>query len=74
MARVLGVMGESGSGKTTSMRNLDPDTTFYIDCDKKGLSWRGWREQYNAEKGNYQKVDDQSLVLQIFKFINSGSK
>lgn len=74
MARVLGVMGESGSGKTTSMRNLDPDTTFYIDCDKKGLSWRGWREQYNAEKGNYKKVDDQSLVLQIFKFINSGSK
>ena len=74
MARVLGVMGESGSGKTTSMRNLDPDTTFYIDCDKKGLSWRGWREQYNAEKGNYKKVDDQSLVLQIFKFINTGSK
>lgn len=74
MARVIGIMGESGSGKTTSMRNLDPNTTFYIDCDKKGLSWRGWREQYNAEKGNYKKVDDQSLVLQIFKFINSGSK
>ena len=74
MARVIGIMGESGSGKTTSMRNLDPNTTFYIDCDKKGLSWRGWREQYNAEKGNYKKVDDQSLVLQIFKFINTGSK
>ena len=74
MSRVIGIMGESGSGKTTSMRNLDPNTTFYIDCDKKGLSWRGWREQYNAEKGNYKKVDDQSLVLQIFKFINSGSK
>ena len=74
MARVIGIMGESGSGKTTSMRNLDPNTTFYVDCDKKGLSWRGWREQYNAEKGNYKKVDDQSLVLQIFKFINSGSK
>lgn len=74
MARVIGIMGESGSGKTTSMRNLDPNTTFYIDCDKKGLSWRGWREQYSTEKGNYKKVDDQSLVLQIFKFINSGAK
>ena len=31
---VVCVMGESGSGKTTAMRTLDPETTFYIDCDK----------------------------------------
>ena len=49
MANIIGIMGESGSGKTTSMRNLDPKTTYYIDCDKKGLSWRGWKQQYNAE-------------------------
>ena len=24
MAKVIGIMGESGSGKTTSMRNLRP--------------------------------------------------
>ena len=33
MSKVIGIMGESGSGKTTSMRELDPKTTFYIDCD-----------------------------------------
>ena len=49
MANIIGIMGESGSGKTTSMRNLDPKSTYYIDCDKKGLSWRGWKKQYNAE-------------------------
>ena len=49
MANIIGIMGESGAGKTTSMRNLDPKTTYYIDCDKKGLSWRGWKKQYNAE-------------------------
>ena len=38
MSKVIGVMGESGSGKTTAMRNLDPAITFYIDADKKGLS------------------------------------
>lgn len=53
MSRMILVMGESGSGKTTSMRHLDPKTTFYIDCDKKGLSWKGWRKQYNKENGNY---------------------
>ena len=50
MANIIGIMGESGAGKTTSMRNLDPATTYYIDCDGKGLSWKGWRNQYNAEK------------------------
>ena len=45
MAKVIGIIGESGSGKTTSCRNLDPKTTYYIDCDKKGLSWKGWRKQ-----------------------------
>ena len=42
MSHVICIAGESGTGKTTSMRNLDPNTTLYIDCDKKGLSWKGW--------------------------------
>lgn len=74
MARVIGLIGESGSGKTTAMRNLNPASTFYIDCDKKGLSWKGWREQYNKDRDNYRALDDQSLVLQIFKFINTKEK
>lgn len=37
MSAVIGVMGESGSGKTTAMRNLPPKQTFYCDCDKKGM-------------------------------------
>lgn len=53
MSRLLCVMGESGSGKTTSMRTLDPKTTYYIDCDKKGLNWKGWREQYSKENKNF---------------------
>lgn len=62
MAQVIGIMGESGSGKTTSMRNLDPKTTYYIDCDKKGLPWKGWKQQYNAEKKNYYVTDQISIV------------
>ena len=61
MAKVIGIMGESGSGKTTSMRNLDPSTTFYIDCDKKGLSWKGWRKVYSVENKNYFATDSISL-------------
>ena len=63
-------MGESGSGKTTAMRTLNPDETYYIDCDGKGLSWKGWREQYNADKKNYIKTDDQDKVLRLMDGID----
>lgn len=70
MARIIGIMGESGSGKTTSMRNLDPKTTYYIDCDKKGLSWKGWKKQYNTDTKNYKVTDDQAVVLSLLAGIN----
>lgn len=70
MARVVGIMGESGSGKTTSMRNLDPKTTFYIDCDKKGLSWKGWRSQYNDKNKNYFATDYIEVVTKILDKID----
>lgn len=62
MAKVICIMGESGSGKTTSMRNLDPDSTYYIDADRKGLSWKGWKKQYNSEKKNYFCSDEPDRV------------
>jgi ABC-type dipeptide/oligopeptide/nickel transport system ATPase subunit len=71
MSKVIGIMGESGSGKTTSMRELDPKTTFYIDCDKKGLSWKGWRDQYQFEKHNYMATDQINTVNQILTKISS---
>lgn len=70
MAKVIGVMGESGSGKTTAMRNLDPEITFYMDCDKKGLNWKNWRAQYNAEKKNYWSSDSFSIVAGLLRKIN----
>ena len=34
---IIGIMGDSGSGKTTAFRNIDPKTTMYVDCDKDTL-------------------------------------
>ena len=70
MAKVIGVMGESGSGKTTAMRNLSPAETFYFDCDKKGMNWKGWREQYNVGLKNYYKSDSFSIVAGIMRKID----
>ena len=52
MAKVIGVMGESGAGKTTAMRNLPPKETFYFDCDGKGMNWKGWKSQYSESQKN----------------------
>jgi hypothetical protein len=67
---VICVAGESGSGKTTSCRNLDPAQTYYIDCDRKGLSWKGWRKQYNKENKNYKATDEADKVMAIIAGIS----
>lgn len=70
MANLILVMGESGSGKTTSLRTLDPSTTYIIDADKKGLSWRGWRSQYSTARHNYKVEDDNAVILEMLRRIN----
>lgn len=70
MALVIAVMGESGSGKTTSMRNLDPKTTYYIDADMKGLSWKGWRKAWNKDAKNYIQIDDPKVAIGFLGNIN----
>lgn len=69
MAKVICIAGESGSGKTTCMRNLDPSSTYYIDADRKGLSWKGWRQQYSEKNNNYKATDDANIVRAFIKNI-----
>lgn len=74
MAQTICIMGESGSGKTTSTRTLDPSGVFYIDCDKKGLPYKKWRELYNGEKKNYCATDAPATVMNILKHINEDEQ
>lgn len=74
MAKLICVMGESGSGKTTAMRTLDPKTTYYVDVDGKGLTWKGWRDQYNLKAKNYSKVLDIQKLATLLYNINDNGK
>ena len=71
MGKVICIAGESGSGKTTSLRNLNPAETYIIDSDKKGLSWKGWKNQYNIESKNYFACDVPDTVKKTMLAVNS---
>lgn len=68
------IIGPSGSGKTTSLEKLDPKQTFYIDADGKGLSWKGWRTQYNKENKNYFRCDEPDKIFALMQQIDEKQK
>ena len=68
------IIGPSGSGKTTSLEKLDPNQTFYIDADGKGLSWKGWRKQYNKENKNYFRCDEPDKIFALMQQIDEKQK
>lgn len=70
MSKAIMILGTSGSGKTTSLEKLDPKQTFYIDADGKGLSWKGWRKQYNKENKNYFQCDDPNQIFSLMQQID----
>lgn len=74
MSKAIMILGASGAGKTTSLEKLDPKVTFYIDADGKGLSWKGWRKQYNKENKNYFRCDDPEQIFRLMWQIDEKQK
>jgi len=70
MATTIGIVGKSGSGKSTSGKALNPEETYWINCDKKSLPFKGWKSAYNAEKKNYYKGSDLAMISKILAGIS----
>lgn len=45
-AETIAIVGESGTGKSTSLRNLNPEETFIISTTGKPLPFRAWKKKY----------------------------
>ena len=52
MANLVAVVGAPGTGKSSSMRNLNPSETYVINILGKPLPFKGSASKYNAEKKN----------------------
>lgn len=64
------ILGNSGSGKSTSLRNLDPTKTLLIQCIKKPLPFKakGWKTRITLKsEGNVIQADDPVLIEKILR-------
>lgn len=70
MAHLVFIGGDSGSGKSTSERNLDPEKSVIINTDQKALPFKKFKEKFNEEKKNYRKTSDINKVMATLKKVN----
>ena len=49
MSNKILILGESGTGKSTSLRNLNSNETYIIQVVRKDLPFRGWKGKYNEK-------------------------
>ena len=76
MSEMVAIVGNSGTGKTTSLRNLNPETTFIISVTGKSLPFPKAKKNYVAiqkdEKqkkyiGNYFVSSDSEKICNVLK-------
>ena len=70
MAQLVFLVGKSGMGKSTSLRNLNPDETVIINTDQKALPFKQFNKKYNEDKRNYRKTSDVAIVLNTLQKVN----
>ena len=59
------ILGESGTGKSTSLRNLNPDDILLIQAVRKPLPFRstGWKPVIKGEGGSVYSTDESSHIV-----------
>lgn len=73
MANVCLIMGKSGSGKSTSIKGLNPKTTVVINVLKKKLPFKGSNKLYSKEGKNLFNIDDYSQINTYLEGINKNA-
>ena len=72
MAKLILILGESGTGKTQSLKKLDPNKTLLIQSINKALTfisaseWTQWNQETNP-KGNVFVNDHPNTIVDLIK-------
>lgn len=69
-SKLVGIVGATGTGKSTSIKHLDSKETYIINTAKKELPFKGAEKLYNAENKNYKEVDEITEITRLLKTIS----
>ena len=72
-SKLIGIVGETGTGKSTSVKHLNPEETYIINVAKKELPFKGSEKLYNSEKRNYKEVDDANEISRLLLSISKNA-
>lgn len=64
------ILGDAGTGKSTSIKSLDPKETVVINVLGKRLPFKGSKQAYNEENKNLFVVSDYIDILSLLTSIN----
>jgi hypothetical protein len=70
MARIVFVIGETGTGKTRSLLNMNEKTTVLINCVGKDLPFRKGSSRWNTEHKNYIETTNPATIIKSLDTIN----
>lgn len=73
-SKLVGIVGATGTGKSTSIKHLNPEETYIFNVAKKELPFKGSEKLYNKEKGNYKETDDANDISRGLKAISELEK
>ena len=71
MANNCIILGRSGTGKSTSIKNLNPKETIIFNVLKKRLPFKGSNALYNIENKNLFIIDEYTQLIQYLDSINT---
>lgn len=78
MSTLIGIVGQSGTGKSTSVETLNPNETVIINISNKPLPFKGWKSKYKegklSEGANYVSTDNAAIIVQGLKYISDNRK
>ena len=69
-SKLIGIVGATGTGKSTSIKHLDSKETYIINTAKKELPFKGAEKLYNTENKNYKEVDEITEITRLLKTIS----
>ena len=69
-SKLIAVVGATGTGKSTSIKHLNPKETYIINTARKELPFKGADKLYNTENKNYKEVDEITEIHRLLLTIS----